>query len=139
MAATVGIVLAKKFLLFEDGVAYGCETDVEINISKPMVELACKDGKSKKPDDIVNITGSVSGLFAYDHALGAMDAAATLKSGTEVVIRFTTEGGDDGYLEFNAFIDNVTISAGVDGGTTYSLSFTDSDGTLYSDTDPQTP
>lgn len=133
---TEGPILAKNFFLFQNGVAYGCETDVEISIDKEMIELACKDGKSKKPGD-TSMTGSASGLAAYDHALGVMDAAQTLDDGDEVVIRFTTNEVDDKYLEFNAFISNVTMSGGVDGGAIYSLSFVDSDGTLYSDSNPQ--
>ena len=136
--ATTGIVLAKNFMLFQGGTAYGCETDVEISIDREVIPLACKDGNSKKMGDI-SISGSVSGLFAYDHALGAMDAATTLTADdpTPVVIRFTTVGAGDSYLEFNAFMSNLTLSAGVDGATTYSISFVDADATLYSTTNPQ--
>lgn len=136
--ATEGVVLAKNFMVFQDGVAYGCQTDVEINISREAIEIACKDGNTKKMGRIT-IEGSASGLFAFDHALGAMDAAKKLVEDDvePVVIRYTTEDAGDGYLEFNAFLSNVTLSAGVDGAASYSIQFTDADGTLYFDDAPQ--
>lgn len=138
--ATTGIVLAKNFMVFQGGVAYGCQTDAEINISREAILLACKDGNSKKMGDIT-IEGTASGLFAYDHALGGMDAAKKLVEDDvqPVVIRYTTEDAADGYMEFNAFLTNVTVSGGIDGATTYSIQFTDADGTLYFDDAPQTP
>lgn len=136
--ATEGVVLAKNFMLYQGGVAYGCETDVEINIQREAIEIACKDGNTKKMGRIT-IEGSVAGLFAYDHALGGMDAAKELVKDDPdpVVIRYTTEDAGDGYLEFNAFLTNVTIAGGVDGATTYNVQFSDADGTLYFDDAPQ--
>lgn len=136
--ATTGVVLAKNFMIFQAGVAYGCQTDVEISINREPIKLACKDGNSKKMGD-VTIAGTFSGLFAFDHALGGMDAAKKLieTNVSPVVVRFTTLESGDGYLEFNAFLTNVTISGGVDGATTYSGTFEDSDGMLYHNGNPQ--
>lgn len=136
--ATTGVVLAKNFMIFQAGVAYGCLTDVEISINREAIKLACKDGNSKKMGD-VTISGSFSGLFAFDHALGGMDAAKKLVEDdvAPVVVRYTTLESGDGYLEFNGFLTNVTISGGIDGATTYSGTFEDADGKLYFNDSPQ--
>lgn len=124
---TKKVVMGKNLFLFEDGVAYGCETDIEATITREMEDIVCKEGNSKHPGNI-SITGSASGLFAFDAALGAIDAAKTLAGDDSVVIRITTKEADDDYIEFNAFISSVAITAGVTGPSTYSITFDDADG-----------
>lgn len=119
--------MGKHLFLFQGGVAYGCETDIEVTITREMEEIVCKDGNSKSPGNI-SISGSASGLFAFDATLSAIDAAKTLAGDDPVVIRVTTQETADDYIEFNAFISSVSITAGVTGPSTYSISFDDADG-----------
>lgn len=135
--ATEGPVLAKNLMLYMNGQAYGCMTDVELNIDREVIELACKDGDSIKAGKRT-ITGTLSGLFAFDHTLGAIHAAKEIAKDDPdtAVIRFGTDD-DDEYLEFNAIITNFSLSGGVEGAATYSCTYQGTDGILYTSDNPQ--
>ena len=130
---TEGVLDVKDVTFFADitesgtKIAIGCATDAQLEVSKDLREILCKDtggGVDYKPS-ITRWTGSTSGLMAFDAVMGGVDFLDVLIAGTEIVIRFgTTESGDI-YYEGAALVSSVSISSsgGAGDNVTYAVSF----------------
>lgn len=134
---TTGIVNA-KLLTFYKGVgsptpvqtAIACATEATINFEKEMRETTCKESGDNRTylPSFTNMTGSFSGLFAYDATnYNAEDIYDDLAAGTLITVRFSTQVTGDTYWQASAYVTSLSISSGQNGeNVTYSgnLQFT---------------
>lgn len=119
-------------MLFKfDGVALGCQTAGNLNINKELTTLQCKGGRTKIAEDGVQITGSVSNLIDFTHALSATDLVENLRDGVEATIRFGTDETGDDYFEFKGILSSADLQAPDSGGFAGTFNFEDVDGLLY--------
>lgn len=130
---TEGVLDVKDVTIFADLNASGiltalaCATDAQLEVTKELREILCKDtggGVDYKPS-ITRWSGSGTGFLAFDSPLGGVDLMDTMIAGTEVKIRFGTTASGDVYYEGDALISNVSFSSsgGAGDNVTYSVSF----------------
>lgn len=130
---TEGVLDVKDVTIFLDianngtFVAAGCATDAQLEVTKELREILCKQnagGPDYKPS-ILRWTGSISGLLAYDATMGGINLVDICIAGTKIKIRFGTDETGDTYYEGEAYISGAGFSSSGGSGdnVTYNGSF----------------
>jgi len=123
--ATTGKVSGNLFLVYMDGTAIACSTEASVNITNEQIEVTCKDNDGAKTYILggQDATFTVGGIFQFDNN-GADQLTDAVIDQTTVTVRFGTDVIGDFFLEMDAIITSMEITAPLNNVTTYSATFT---------------
>lgn len=117
--ATAGTLVGGQVFLQADidnnstFVTVACTTDVGLDLSNEVIEKLCHSESSGGVDyvgGLVKWSVSLSGLFALDSVLGAIDLIALVKAGTKFKVRVQMGGTTgDKYEEGFVIVENISL------------------------------
>lgn len=121
---TTGKVSGNLFLVYMDGVAIACSTEASVNITNEQIEVTCKDNNGAKTYILGGQDASftVGGIFQFDNN-GADQLTDAVIDKETVTVRFGTDVVGDFFLEMDAIITSMDITAPLNNVTTYSATF----------------
>lgn len=136
MALTTGVVNGNNLLLFVDGTAVACSTNVEISYTNELIEVTCKDMNGAKQYLLGSgdWTLTCDFFFKFDVAVsGADDLWDLALNKTECEAMFSNENQGDFRLVGDALITTINSVAPLNGGATCSVTLQGT-GTLRKET-----
>jgi predicted secreted protein len=121
---TTGKVSGNLFLVYMDGVAIACSTEASVSITNEQIEVTCKDNDGAKTYILggQDATFTVGGIFQFDNN-GADQLTDAAVDQTPVTVRFGTDVIGDFFLEMDAIITAMDITAPLNNVTTYTATF----------------
>ena len=121
---TTGKVSGNLFLVYMDGVAIACSTEASVSITNEQIEVTCKDNDGAKTYILggQDATFTVGGIFQFDN-VGADQLTDAAVDQTPVTVRFGTDVIGDFFLEMDAIITAMDITAPLNNVTTYTATF----------------
>ena len=124
--ATLGDHLGNIRLLYIDGTAVGCTTQMEFQGQSDEVDATCKDNDGAKQSlpGQKGWTVSLSGFQVFNNNPSVDDLFALWNDRTEFTVLLSTDVVGDTEYQGSGYIQSITITDNVNEVASYSISIT---------------
>lgn len=123
MAKTTGKINGTLILVDADGTTIGCSTNATLTITNERLETTCKDNNGAKTYTVGSQDWSMEseGMVIYETPSNHTTLATLALGQTEADWTFGTSNADDPVFTGPGFIENLSITAGLNTPATWSF------------------